>query len=71
MNKCCGECVWYTGISTAIGRCSWSAQQSPFWYMTGLPAMVESDEGADCLAFDDDSPAHINPGWSDPLEAQS
>jgi hypothetical protein len=51
MNKCCEKCVWYTGISTAIGRCSWSAQQSPFWYMTGLPAKVEADEGADCLAF--------------------
>jgi hypothetical protein len=69
MKKCCGECVWYAGISTGIGRCSWSAQQSPFWYMTGLPAMVEADEGADCLAFDDPM-ADEDPQWRDPLEVR-
>jgi hypothetical protein len=53
MNKCCGECAWYTCISTNLGRCSWSLQQIPFWCMIGrgLPGIVEPKEGSNCLAF--------------------
>ena len=67
MKKCCEKCALYK-VNDHVGRCSWAPTNPPFWFVV-WPTLVEADEGANCLAFDDDSHDHANPGWSDPLQA--
>jgi len=49
-DKCCGDCHFFVGISTKVGRCSWYPNDPPFWYVI-LPTMVMVDEGIYCSAF--------------------
>ena len=51
MNKCCGECYWYTAVTPSLGECSWNPPISPLWYFLGFRETVKRDDGALCPVF--------------------
>jgi len=51
MNKCCGECYWYTATAPRTGTCGWRPPAAPLWYLLGLLTPVRRDDGALCPVF--------------------
>jgi hypothetical protein len=51
MNKCCGECYWYTAVTPSTGTCGWRPPVAPLWYLLGLLETVRRDDGSLCPVF--------------------